>query len=288
MSTSLSSEIARHCDSQILPYDYHLQADIELVFSGDGWAGGYSLATEKKTFGLHSCLLLQNRGLPVHSLPAKGGPQSCRFYPIRFCDSFAQVRRRSHSANWCFYGELVESLQLFLSFDDPMALEKGETQQTIDRIPGPIWLLFRKPLTADSRAIARSKLTGGRSAGGLDGLTWSTVLISLINPPANFKIVAWLRMGRLLLSSTTARQTKKWPQSARFFHLLNRSSSWAGLSTTNDDLDHDFRESICSLHRFWFPCICCQACSQKRWPYRLLVDSIIFIESETAYETYSD
>ena len=29
-------EVTRHCNSQILPYDYHLQADIELVFSGDG------------------------------------------------------------------------------------------------------------------------------------------------------------------------------------------------------------------------------------------------------------
>ena len=53
-----------------------------------------------------------------------------------------QVRRRSHSADRRFYGELVEeSLQLFSLFDDPVALEKEEKlQQTIDRIRGPIWL----------------------------------------------------------------------------------------------------------------------------------------------------
>ncbi len=75
-----------------------------------------------------------------------------------------------------FYGELVEeSLQLFSLFDDPVALEKEEKlQQTIDRIRdqfGFTSLQKGSSLLENSRAIARSKLTGGHSAGGLDGLT---------------------------------------------------------------------------------------------------------------------
>ena len=75
-----------------------------------------------------------------------------------------------------FYGELVEeSLQLFSLFDDPIALEKEEKlQQTIDRIRdqfGFASLQKGSSLLENSRAIARSKLTGGHSAGGLDGLT---------------------------------------------------------------------------------------------------------------------
>ena len=75
-----------------------------------------------------------------------------------------------------FYGELVEeSLQLLSLFDDPVALEKEEKlQQTIDRIRdqfGFTSLQKGSSLLENSRAIARSKLTGGHSAGGLDGLT---------------------------------------------------------------------------------------------------------------------
>ena len=74
-----------------------------------------------------------------------------------------------------FYGELVEeSLQLFSLFNDPVALEKEEKlQQTIDRIRdqfGFTSLLKANALDSASRSIARSRLIGGHSAGGLDGL----------------------------------------------------------------------------------------------------------------------
>ena len=112
-----------------------------------------------------------------------------------------QVRRRSHSADRRFYGELVEeSLQLFSLFDDPVALEKGKLQQTIDRIRdqfGFTSLQKGSSLLENSRAIARSKLTGGHSAGGLDGLTWSTVLSPLSIRPRISR--SWHgQMGRLL------------------------------------------------------------------------------------------
>ena len=55
---------------------------------------------------------------------------------------------------------------------EPTAEEK--LQQTIDRIRdqfGFTSLQKGSSLLENSRAIARSKLTGGHSAGGLDGLT---------------------------------------------------------------------------------------------------------------------
>ena len=71
---ALSSRKSRGIgNSQILPYDYHLQADIELVFREMAEQVAIRLRREKKEdpAGLHSCLLLQNRGASVHSLPAK-------------------------------------------------------------------------------------------------------------------------------------------------------------------------------------------------------------------------
>ena len=59
-------------NSQILPYDYHLQADIELVFREMAEQVAIRLRRKKEDpTDLHSCLLLQNRGASVHSLPAK-------------------------------------------------------------------------------------------------------------------------------------------------------------------------------------------------------------------------
>ena len=60
-------------------------------------------------------------------------------------------------------------------FDDPLQIQKEEDLQlTIDRIRdrfGFASLLKGSALLDSSRAIARSKLTGGHSAGGLEGLS---------------------------------------------------------------------------------------------------------------------
>ena len=102
-------------------------------------------------------------------------PNRPRFYPILrlFRSKYEGGGIRQIGV---FYGELVEeSLQLFSLFDDPVTLEKEEKlQQTIDRIRdqfGFTSLQKGSSLLENSRAIARSKLTGGHSAGGLDGLT---------------------------------------------------------------------------------------------------------------------
>ena len=92
-----------------------------------------------------------------------------------FCDSFAPE----------YEGGAIRLIGVFLwrtcrgisptfsLFDDPIALEKRKKlQQTIDRIRDQFgFTSLQKGSLENSRAIARSKLTGGHSAGGLDGLS---------------------------------------------------------------------------------------------------------------------
>ena len=183
-------------NSQILPYDYHIQADIELVFREMAEQVAIRLRWKKRRpswspFMPPTPKLRDFR--PFTASKRLSPPNPPRFLSDTVLRLFrSRYEGESHSADWCFYGELVEeSLQLLSLFDDPVALEKGET-------PADHWPHFGinlaftslqkgSSLLENSRAIARSKLTGGHSAGGLDGLTWSTVLISLINPAREFQ-----------------------------------------------------------------------------------------------------
>lgn len=86
-----------------------------------------------------------------------------------------------------------ESLQLISLFDDIEHIEKEERLQTaIDTIRNQFgFTMIQKAnsLQEASRSIARSKLKGGYSAGGLDGLKW---LIEAISP---FSLLGNIRTG---------------------------------------------------------------------------------------------
>ena len=167
-------------NSQILPYDYHLQTDIELVFREMAEQVAIRLRRKKKKTQLVSIHASYSKieGLPsIHCQQKIEPTQSTKV----LSDTVLRLFRSKYEGGairqiGVFYGELVEeSLQLFSLFDDPVALEKEEKlQQTIDRIRdqfGFTSLQKGSSLLENSRAIARSKLTGGHSAGGLDGLT---------------------------------------------------------------------------------------------------------------------
>ena len=86
-------------------------------------------------------------------------------------------------------------------------------------------------------------------------------------------------MGWLLLSEhTLPLQTKESDRSQSVLPLLNGSSSWAGLSTTNDDLDHDsgggnqFATLHVSIHL-----ICFWVLLKKRCHYHRPSDSIVLL-----------
>ena len=115
-------------NSQILPYDYHLQADIELVFREMAEQVAIRLRRKKKKTQLISIHASYSKieGLPsIHCQQKIEPTQSTKVLSDTVLRLFrSKYEGRSHSADRRFYGELVEeSLQPFL-FDDPVALEK--------------------------------------------------------------------------------------------------------------------------------------------------------------------
>ena len=73
------------------------------------------------------------------------------------------------------YSDLVDQdLTLYSLFDDPEQVDKTEQlERTIDRLRERYGFLAVQPasvLSANSRSRQRSRLIGGHSAGGLDGL----------------------------------------------------------------------------------------------------------------------
>ncbi len=101
---------------------------LELVFRGDGWTGGYSLATEKSSTQLVSILRLypKSRGFRPFTASKKiwNPPNPPRPYPMA---SRLPKHERSGFLAWrwlVFYGELVEEFQLLFLFYDPAAPEK--------------------------------------------------------------------------------------------------------------------------------------------------------------------
>ena len=166
-------------NSQILPRDYHRQSDIELVFREMAEQVAIRLRREKKKtqlVSIHASYSKQEQLPSIH----------CQ-RKIEPTNSTAQLAKeviqlfRSHYQGGAirqigvFYGKLVEeSFQLISLFGDPEQTQKEEAlQETIDHIRdrfGFASLQKGSALLENSRALARSKLTGGHSAGGLDGL----------------------------------------------------------------------------------------------------------------------
>ena len=166
-------------NSQILPRDYHRQSDIELVFQEMAEQVAIRLRREKKKtqlVSIHASYSKQEQLPSIH----------CQ-RKIEPTNSTAQLAKeviqlfRSHYQGGAirqigvFYGKLVEeSFQLISLFDDPEQTQREEAlQETIDHIRdrfGFASLQKGSALLENSRALARSKLTGGHSAGGLDGL----------------------------------------------------------------------------------------------------------------------
>ncbi|EGV12010.1 ImpB/MucB/SamB family protein [Streptococcus infantis X] len=166
-------------NSQVLPRDYLKQREIEIVLSEMAEqvavrlrkAGkkttcvsigvGYSRSENKK--GIHTQMKVeptnQTETLKNHVLAL-------------FHKKYSSGAVRNISV---YYSQLVdESFGLISLFDDVEKIEKEERlQSVIDTIRqefGFTSLLKANALSEGSRVIARSKLVGGHSAGGLDGL----------------------------------------------------------------------------------------------------------------------
>ncbi|MGT2910880.1 Y-family DNA polymerase [Streptococcus cameli] len=166
-------------NSQILPRDYTVQTEIELVIREMAEQVAIRLRRARKKAGNVSLHISYSKTEGLESL--QGQMQ---------VDPTNQTRILSHHLIQLFrakyeggavrrigvrYSQLVdESYSLISLFDDTEALEKEERlQSTMDHLRkdhGFLSIMKASALSSGSRLIARSKLTGGHSAGGLDGL----------------------------------------------------------------------------------------------------------------------
>ena len=167
-------------NSQILPHDYIRQEDIELVFKEMAEQVAIRLRRSKKktqNVAIYARYSKQSQKPSIHTQKKiEASNQS---------EQLAQVAVqlfRSHYKGGpirqigVYYSDLIEQGYSLISlFDDPAETHKKENLQTaIDSIReqfGFSSLLKGNALLEASQAINRSKLTGGHSAGGLDGLS---------------------------------------------------------------------------------------------------------------------
>ena len=94
------------------------------------------------------------------------------------------------------YSNFVDDfIQVISLFDDVEKIDKEERFQTaIDTIRNQFWFTTIQKgnsLLEASRSLERSKLIGGHSAGGLDGLKWLIEVISPSSQQGNIKIGEW-------------------------------------------------------------------------------------------------
>ena len=104
-------------NSQILPYDYHLQADIELVFREMAEQVAIRLRRKKRpSWSPFMPPTPKSKGLPsIHCQQRLSPPNPPRFYPIRFCGSFAPSTKEEPFGRLVFFMENL-SRSLFNSF----------------------------------------------------------------------------------------------------------------------------------------------------------------------------
>lgn len=166
-------------NSQVLPRDYHHQGEIELVLSEMAEQVAIRLRRSHKKAGRVSIMVGFSKWEGKRPLqaqmtvePTNSTKRLTRYVLELFRKKYIEGAVRSVSVS---YGSFVdESFELISLFDDPTVNQKEERlQEAIDLIRDQFgFTLLQKAnaLTAGSRALERSKLIGGHSAGGLDGL----------------------------------------------------------------------------------------------------------------------
>ena len=166
-------------NSQILPRDYVKLRDIEIVLR----EMAEQVAVRLRRAGKKTTLISIYLGFSKHDAKSSIHTQMkveptnntaiLTNYVLRlFHKKYTSGAVRSIGVNYS--GFVDESFSLISLFDDVEQVEKEERLQTaIDSIReqfGFTSLLKANALEDASRSIARSKLIGGHSAGGLDGL----------------------------------------------------------------------------------------------------------------------
>jgi len=166
-------------NSQVLPRDYLKQRDIEIVLR----EMAEQVAIRLRRIGKKATLVAIHLGYSKHEnkcsintqmkIEPTNNTDTLTNYVLKlFHNKYTSGAIRSVAVNYS--GFVDESFGLISLFDDIKKVEKEERlQAAIDSIRdqfGFTSLLKANSLDKASRSIVRSKLIGGHSAGGLDGL----------------------------------------------------------------------------------------------------------------------
>lgn len=166
-------------NSQILPRDYIHQEDVEVVLSEMAEQVAIRLRRRHKKTKLISIYIGFSKYEMKSSLHCQEAIEPSNQTAILTKAVLQLFRKKYHSGAvrqiGVRYSDLVDDKYSIISlFDDPSLMEKEEKlQQAIDGIRDEFGFLSIQKGTSlleSSRNIARSKLIGGHSAGGLEGL----------------------------------------------------------------------------------------------------------------------
>lgn len=167
-------------NSQILPRNYYQQEDIELVLKEMAEQVAIRLRRAKKKAQRVSIYVgyadeVEKRGLQAQTTisPTQTTRELQKHVIHLFRQKYQGDPVRSIGVR---YGQFVdERFTVYSLFDDIEAVEKEEkldhTIDTIRQKHGFLAVQKASALKENSRVIARSKLVGGHSAGGLEGLS---------------------------------------------------------------------------------------------------------------------
>ena len=167
-------------NSQILPKNYYLQSDIELVLSEMAEQVAIRLRRVHKKATNVAIHIGFSNDVDVASIntqmkvdPTQSTKRLTQYVLTLFRKKYKGHPVRSIAVR---YSGLVDEVYTFYSlFDDPIKLDKQEKMDhAIDEIRSKYGFLAvqkANSLLENSRMVARSKLIGGHSAGGLDGLS---------------------------------------------------------------------------------------------------------------------
>lgn len=167
-------------NSQILPKNYYLQSDIELVLSEMAEQVAIRLRRVHKKATNVAIHIGFSNDVDVASIntqmkvdPTQSTKRLTQYVLTLFRKKYKGHPVRSIAVR---YSGLVDEVYTFYTlFDDPIKLDKQEKMDhAIDEIRSKYGFLAvqkANSLLENSRMVARSKLIGGHSAGGLDGLS---------------------------------------------------------------------------------------------------------------------
>ena len=166
-------------NSQVLPKDYVKQWEIELVLKEMAEQVAIRLRRAKRkttNVAIFVGYSKQEQKRPINAQMKVEPTQSTAV----LCDHVVKLFRKKYTGGAVrdigvrYYNFVSEDIVTYSLFDDIDAIEKGEIlERTIDNVRerfGFLSLQKASALFENSRAIERSKLIGGHSAGGLDGL----------------------------------------------------------------------------------------------------------------------